>query len=268
MANDERRPSMASSYEEAVEALYRAAPDGFVAERKRLSAELKSAGDKAGAQKLGALEKPSISVWVVNQLYREQRERFDELLEVAAKLRGGDLSVAGEHREALAEMRRLAGARLRDAGHSANEATLRKVSASLAAIAAAGGFDPDPPGALRADRDPPGFGEMDAASFAALPKKAELREKSPDEDAAGEQAREKEQRAKEERAKKEREEQRAAARAEQRRLQAELRAAEGELEERKRELERTRRRVSDAEDAVKKAERALESVTARVRELE
>lgn len=253
---------MAPSYEEAVDALYRAAPDGFVAERKRLAAELKGAGDKGGAQKLGALEKPSISVWVVNQLYREQRERFDELLEVAAKLRGGDLAVAGEHREALAEMRRLAADRLRDAGHSANEATLRKVSASLAAIAAAGGFDPDPPGALRADRDPPGFGEMDAASFAGLPKRTPSREKS-EYDAAGKAAREKE-----ERAKKEREEQRAAARSEQRRLQAELRAAEAELEERKRELERSRRRVSDAEDVVTKAQRELERVSARLRELE
>jgi hypothetical protein len=259
---------VALSYEEAVEALYRAAPDGFVAERKRLAAELKGSGDKAAAQKLSALEKPSISVWVVNQLYREQRERFDELLEVAAKLRGGDLSVAGAHREALAEMRRLAAARLRDTGHSANEATLRKVSASLAAIAAAGGFDPDPPGALRADRDPPGFGEMDAGSFAALPKKADAREKSHEKDAAGEQARKKEERAKEERAKKERDEQRAAARSEQRRLQAELRAAESELEERQRELERSRRLVSDAEDVVTKAQRALERVAARVRELE
>jgi hypothetical protein len=249
------------SYEEAVQTLYRAAPDGFVAERKRLATELKAAGDKAAAQRLGALEKPAISVWVVNQLYREQRERFDELLEVAAKLRGGDLSVAGAHREALAEMRRLAADRLRDAGHTANEATLRKAAASLAAIAAAGGFDPDPPGALRADRDPPGFGEMDAASFAAPPKKTESREKSRN-GAAREEAREKE-----ERAKKEREEQRAAARAEQRRLQAELRAAEGELEERKRELERSRRRVSDAEDAVTKVQRALERVAARMNEL-
>ena len=248
---------MPPSYEEAVQTLYRAAPDGFVAERKRLATELKAAGDKAAAQRLGALEKPAISVWVVNQLYREQRERFDELLEVAAKLRGGDLSVAGAHREALAEMRRLAADRLRDAGHAANEATLRKVAANLAAIAAAGGFDPDPPGALRADRDPPGFGEMDAASFAALPKKTESREKARD-DAARE---------KEQRAEKEREEQRAAARAEQRRLQAELRAAESELAERKRELERSRRRVSDAEDVVTKVQRALERVAARMTEL-
>ncbi len=246
--------------EEAVELLYRAAPERFVAERKRLAAELKSAGDKAAAQKLAALEKPSVSVWVVNQLYREQKKRFEQLLSVAAKLRGGDLSVAAEHREALAEMRRLAAERLRDAGHSASEATLRKVSANLAAIAAAGGFEPDPPGALRADRDPPGFGELDAASFAALPKRPEKPRQSHTED---QQAREKELREK-----KAREEQRAAAKAEQRRLQAELRAAENELEERRRELERSRRRVSDAEDAVAKAEKALERAAARVEELE
>lgn len=253
---------MSQSYEKAVEALYGVAPEGFVAERKRLSLELKAAGDKAGAQKLGALEKPSISVWVVNQLYREQRKRFDELLEVAGKLRGGDLSVGAEHREALAEMRRLAALRLREAGNAANEATLRKVSASLSAIAAAGGFEPDPPGALRADRDPPGFGELDAASFTALPKKAAAPKKAHDDGP------EKKARAREERAKKEREEQRAAARAEQRRIQAELRAAERELEERKRELERSRRRVSEAEEAVTKAEKALDRAAARLSELE
>jgi hypothetical protein len=32
---------------------------------------------------------------------------------------------------------------------------------TLAAVAAAGGFDPEPPGALAADREPPGFDALD-----------------------------------------------------------------------------------------------------------
>jgi hypothetical protein len=43
---------------------------------------------------------------------------------------------------------------LETAGHGASEATLRKVTASLAAIAMAGGFQPDAPGMLTADREP------------------------------------------------------------------------------------------------------------------
>jgi len=271
------------SYEEAIETLYRGAPEVFVAERKRLALELKEAGDKDAAKKVGALEKPSISVWAVNQLYWHERKRFDELLALAKRLRTGDLKAAAAHREALAELRRAAAERLRDAGNAANEATLRKVSASLAAIAAGGGFDPDPPGALRADRDPPGFGELDAASFAALPKKQAETRGAHDEPATakkdgkkkdGEKKdrekkdREKENREREAREKKEREEQRAKVKAEQRRLQAELRAAEGELAERERELERVRRRVADAEDAVTKKKAALDRATERLRELE
>ncbi len=57
-------------------------------------------------------------------------------------------------REALATLRGRAATLLTESGHGATESTLRKVTTTLSALAANGGFDPDPPGALGADREP------------------------------------------------------------------------------------------------------------------
>ena len=65
------------SYDEAVTALYQAPVSSFIAERKRLAGELRDAGDKAGATKLGKLAKPTLSAWVVNQLYWHARDAYD-----------------------------------------------------------------------------------------------------------------------------------------------------------------------------------------------
>jgi hypothetical protein len=148
---------MATSFEQAVEALYRAPHDAFVAERKRLASELKAGGDKAGAARLAKLGRPPISAWAVNQLWWQEREGVERLLAIGARLRRGDQSAASARRDVLGALRARAGVLLEQGGHAVNEGTLRRVSTTLSALAAAGGFDPDPPGALSADRDPPGF---------------------------------------------------------------------------------------------------------------
>lgn len=153
--------AMARSYEDTVAELYQAPHAAFIGERKRLAGELKAAGDKAAATRLGKLPRPSISVWVVNQLWWHARDAFEALFETAETLRAGQLKASGPHREAIAKLRARAAAILADAGHAAQrtatEATLRRVTTTLAALAAAGSFEPDLPGALAADRDPPGF---------------------------------------------------------------------------------------------------------------
>jgi hypothetical protein len=153
---------MSASYDEAVAELYRAPHDAFVAERKRLATELKAAGDKAGAARLLKLGRPTLSAWAVNQLWWQARDLFDGLLAAAARLRAGDQAATAERRDAIAALKSRAAALLVDGGHAVNEATLRRVTTTLAALAATGGFEPDAPGALAADRDPPGF---DAAGF-------------------------------------------------------------------------------------------------------
>jgi hypothetical protein len=153
-----------TTYDRALAELYRAPHDDFVTERKRLAKELTQAGDKSGAALLAKLARPSISAWATNQLFARERAAFDELLTSAERLRIGDLDAGAEHRRLTAKLVTRAAEILKEAGHGSSEATLRRVSANLAALSATGGFDPDPPGALKHDRDPPGF---DALAFGA-----------------------------------------------------------------------------------------------------
>jgi len=152
-------------YEDAVASLYQVPLDQFVAERKRLADALKAAGDKAGAAALAKRARPPISAWVVDQLWWQARPAFEALFATAQALRDGKLDAMAPHREAIARLRSQAAKILISAAHGATEATLRKVTQTLAALAATGSWDPDPPGALSLDRDPPGF---EAAGIAAL----------------------------------------------------------------------------------------------------
>ena len=152
---------MAMNHAEAVAALYRSTQESFVAERKRLAAELKAGGDKEGAARLAKMARPSLSAWAVNQLWWQARPLFDELLSSSERLRKGDRNASSAQRTALAALRARAAALLEQGGHAATDATLRRVTTTLSALAAIGGFEPDAPGALSADRDPPGFEAMD-----------------------------------------------------------------------------------------------------------
>ena len=140
-----------------IETLYRARLADFVAERKRLANELKAAGDKQLSGRVAKLGRPSVSAWAVNQLWWHERETFEALLGAAARMKNGDRDAGKQHRELLAELRERAARLLLDAGSAASDGTLRRVTTTLSALAASGGFEPDPPGALVADRDPPGF---------------------------------------------------------------------------------------------------------------
>ncbi len=155
-------------YEEALGQLFRAPHANFVTERKRLAAEIKNGGDKDGAARLAKLGRPPISAWAVNQLWWNARAPFDEMLSTAKKVREGDLGAMQDHRAALAKLRERATEILTAAGNAAADATIRRIQMTLSAIAASGGFDPDPPGALTEDRDPPGFAALGIPSGPAV----------------------------------------------------------------------------------------------------
>lgn len=144
-------------FDDAARALYQVPLANFVEERKRLAAELKAAGSKLDAQRLVKLARPPVTVWAVNQLYWHARDPVDGLFAAAEHLRAGDLSATTAHRDALAQLRQRATSILDEAGHAANEATLRRIALTLSALAAAGTWDPDAPGQLSTERDPPGF---------------------------------------------------------------------------------------------------------------
>ncbi|HEV7734567.1 MAG TPA: hypothetical protein VGR62_20505 [Candidatus Binatia bacterium] len=237
-----------TAHERALEALYRAPLADFVAERTRLAKELRDGGDKAAATDLAKRRRPTISAWTVNQLYWHARDAFDHLLAAATRLRSGDLSATTEHRDTLATLRKRAAGILAEAGHGSVDTTLRRVSTTLAAIAAGGGFDPDPPGALVTDRDPPGFEALGASwepvarkgSAPPAPRKREdlATARAEAERHAAQQRQEAEQARRD---------------AERDRLRTKLRTARTSLEKHERALSALQREVRAAEDAIGRA---------------
>jgi hypothetical protein len=268
---------MTTKYDDAVIALYRAPLDKFVAERKRLASELKSGGDKAGATRLAALGRPPISAWTVNQLWWEARDAFDELIAAGERLRAGNLAGTSAHREAMAELRARAETLLGAAGHAATEATLRRIMTDLSAIGAAGSFDPDPPGALAGDREPPGFDVIGMAALEAAEAPAERHPRpKPDRKEAADAHRKNEADASLERQARERlaherrkaEEERARKRVECERLEAALRSAKAELKTRTHQVDRMRKELADAEKTVAQAEAAIDDLASRLASLD
>lgn len=140
--------------------LYGAPLAGFVAERKRLADARKAAGDKAGAAAIAKLGRPAMSAWVVNRLWREDRDEVDGLLAAGAAVRAGDRSALEIQRGLLGRLRARAAAILVGDGHAASPATLQRIATTLQALSALGTWAPDRPGELVADRDPPGFEVM------------------------------------------------------------------------------------------------------------
>ena len=263
------------SFDDAVAALYQTPHAEFVAERKRLAAELKAAGDKAGAAKLGKLSRPTISAWTVNQLWWQARDDFDALFESADKLRKGDLRASGEHRELMSKLRQRASAILSDAGHAATEGTLRRVTTTLAALAASGGFDPDPPGALSGDRDPPGFEAIgiavdDAGDHEPAPApKAKPQDPDPDPKAerAAREAEEKRQQAEAAAERRRKEQAEAKRRADIRQLEDAIANAKTEVGRKQKDLDRLRKAVETAEAAVEKSQATVDELEAKLAEL-
>jgi hypothetical protein len=259
---------MSIAYTTAVETLYRGPLDAFIAERKRLAGELKAAGDKEGAARLSKLGRPSISAWAVNQLFWHEREAFEHLVASAQRLKRGEREAGAAHREALAALRALAAARLVSAGHAAAESTMRRVTMTLAALAAAGSFEPDPAGALVADRDPPGF---ETIGFASNGPEEEPHTGAPatkhgvheDKTKNREQADRGQERAAQERQRLEQERRRleqehARKKAEREKIAIELSAAQGDVANLDRDAERLRQALRGVEAKLEKAQDRVE----------
>src|SRR6185503_19788405 len=127
-----------------IEVLYRAPHGDFVAERKRLAAQAKAAGHTEQASQIGKLGRPSIYAWAVNQLWWQERERFEALIEAAGRVKRGEREAGKRHRELVTELRDKAAEILKAAGNAASDTALRRVTTTLSALAASGGFAPDP----------------------------------------------------------------------------------------------------------------------------
>jgi hypothetical protein len=273
-------------YEDAVEALFRVSLEQFVAERKRLAAELKTAGDRSGAARLAKLTRPSVSAWVVDQLWWRARRAFDALFETAERVRRGDFGANAAHRDAVANLRAQATQILGDTHHGASEATLRRVMQTLSALAAAGGWAPDTPGALSTDRDPPGFEAIGLGNVIPFPVRYRAVAEpaaAPAGDAEATAPRERRDiddlkhrrdleaaaaRAEAAAAQRRIEAERARAAAERHRLEAALRTAQGDVTQHERQVVRLERDLAHAREQVAQAKAAVLDLEERLAQLD
>jgi hypothetical protein len=92
--------------EQAIDELYAASLEDFVAERKRLTGALRDEGLREDAASLAAMRKPSTAAWVLNQLARTRRRDVDLLLDAGNRLREAQHDLLGGAERAVFERAR------------------------------------------------------------------------------------------------------------------------------------------------------------------
>jgi hypothetical protein len=123
--------------------------DEFTSARNDAVKRLKNAGEAEAAERVAALTKPSVPVWTINQLARQDKAAMKALLDAAAKLRkaqeralaGGSPDALREaqrnERDALRDLTHRAEAILEQAGRPASRPVLERIRSTLGAAALA-----------------------------------------------------------------------------------------------------------------------------------
>jgi len=140
--------------------LYALPLEEFTPARDRLAKKLRENGDKAAADAVKALRKPSIPAWAVNQVARANPKAVEALFDAGASLqdaqkklmRGGDAKAVQEataaERDAVKKLVAAARKHLEAGGHGATESALERVADSFYATAT----DPQAKESVRAGR--------------------------------------------------------------------------------------------------------------------
>lgn len=224
-----------------IDRLYGEPLAGFTAARDKLARTLRKAGDKAAADQVKALRKPTVSAWAINQLARKERMKIRSLLVAGETLRNAHTDVLGggqpaKLRDATDAERKVVGHLvssaadvLAQAGHPASENMLERIATTLRAAS----VDDEgrallEQGRLTRDLDPSGFGPL-----VALP-----RQRKQQSSRTGPRDRKRVE----------------AAEQKLRSLRAELRGARGALTEAEDRVSAARRDLRDAEKAAHAAE--------------
>jgi hypothetical protein len=137
--------------EAAVDQVYAATPEDFMAVRTALVAEAKQARDRELAKVIGALRKPTRSAWMINLLARSAADEVAGLLDLGAALREAQAQLSGpelrrlssQRQQAVSALARRAEALAAEHGHRATEAQLQEVSQHLQAALADPGLTED-----------------------------------------------------------------------------------------------------------------------------
>lgn len=154
----------------------------FTSARNQLAARLRKAGDRASADAVKALAKPSVSAWALNQVALRQPELVEALLAAGRDLAqaqkrllagGGQAEFRAANqaeKAALAKIVQAAGAVLAPAGHSPSKPMLDRLEATARAAAAdSEGGDLLRAGRLTSDLDPTSFGALGGFDLPSAP---------------------------------------------------------------------------------------------------
>jgi chromosome segregation ATPase len=164
--------------EEVVDELYGLDASEFTATRDGRARDARQAGDRALAQQLKALKRPSAAAWVANILVRQRPQEVERLVQFGESFREAQANLAGDELRRLGRQRhqvlsavaqeaqRLAEAR----GQQVSQATLREVESTLEAAVS----DPQAADALRSGRllrslSHTGMGQVDLSDAVAAP---------------------------------------------------------------------------------------------------
>ncbi|QKE83387.1 hypothetical protein [Arthrobacter sp. NEB 688] len=94
------------SIEEVADELYGLRPEEFIAARNTAAAQAKSTGDAGLAASVKALRRPVAGAWVLNRLVRDDPEQVHGVLELGARLRAAQGTLAAAELRALDAQRR------------------------------------------------------------------------------------------------------------------------------------------------------------------
>jgi hypothetical protein len=162
--------------------LYGTTPGEFVGQRNALARGLKAAGDKAAADQVARLSRPSPVAWTVNQLHFKARADLEGLRAAGRALRSAqeqqfDADDFATRRRAYQDSMKALMARAlslaAEGGLSPNAAFERRLESTLNLLGAADDVTP-PPGRMSAELEPMGFDALTAAAPAppARPKRS------------------------------------------------------------------------------------------------
>jgi hypothetical protein len=123
--------------DDAIEELYAAPREEFIALRKRLAKDARDTGDAKAAAEIDKLAKPTTAAWVANQLARADVEEARELAELGDALRAAHERLAGAELKSLGHKRtELIRALVRQAEerHEPSESVLRELEDILTRV--------------------------------------------------------------------------------------------------------------------------------------
>jgi hypothetical protein len=255
----------APSTDDDIGRLFSLRPAEFVGERKALVKKLKAAGRREEAANVEKLPRPTLSVWAVNQIARQEPALLQRLANATARLQGGASSYAevlADHREVLKALRLKAEELLNASGFRAAPELLTQVVHDLRA----GISSPESRSLIESGRLVRDVVEESAANpFAGAPEVAPRPTmQAPTDAATNDRANERNDTTNDRAA---REQERARAREAAAEREA-ARAREEARAFRRRRLENLRERVATARAASERDERALEAASRALKEAE